>query len=50
MHRLKLDFNESNKFNTENIYIKNGSFLKLSNIPRIGWHPDWEATFIKTKN
>lgn len=45
MNDLKINFNNDYKFNTDNVYIKNGSFLKLSNIPKIGWHPDWEKKF-----
>ncbi|WP_378185893.1 ABC-three component system protein [Aquimarina sp. W85] len=50
MNRLKINFNNDYKFNTDNIYIKNGSFLKLSNIPKIGWHPDWKERFKDSKH
>jgi hypothetical protein len=33
-------------FNSENKYIKNGSLLRLSNIPEIGWHPKWKEYFL----
>ncbi|MCT3703406.1 hypothetical protein HZQ23_15830 [Elizabethkingia anophelis] len=39
---LKINFKNDINFNIENMYVKNGSFLKLSNIPEIGWHPNWE--------
>ena|SRR5690606_15827448 len=39
---LQVQFKNDISFNTDNMYIKNGSFLKLSNIPEIGWHPNWE--------
>lgn len=45
MNDLKMNFNNDYNFNTDNVYIKNGSFLKLSNIPKIGWHPEWEKKF-----
>jgi len=47
MKKLDVKFAGDHSFNTDNIYIKNGSFLKLSNIPMIGWHPDWEEHFKK---
>lgn len=47
MKRLNINFADDYGFNTNNVYIKNGSFLKLSNIPMIGWHPDWEEHFKK---
>lgn len=39
---LKMKFKYDINFDIENMYVKNGSFLKLSNIPEIGWHPNWE--------
>ena len=45
MKTLKMEFKDEYSFSTNNTYIKNGSFLKLSNIPEIGWHPDWEEKF-----
>lgn len=44
---LNVQFQNDINFNTDNIYIKNGSFLKLSNIPEIGWHPNWENLIMK---
>lgn len=44
---LQVNFKNDISFNTDNIYIKNGTFLKLSNIPKIGWHPNWENLFNK---
>lgn len=44
---LQVNFKNDISFNTDNIYIKNGTFLKLSNIPEIGWHPNWENLFNK---
>ncbi|WP_291073011.1 MULTISPECIES: ABC-three component system protein [unclassified Empedobacter] len=44
---LNIQFQNDINFNTDNIYIKNGSFLKLSNIPEIGWHPNWENLIMK---
>ena len=45
MTTLKMKFNNDLDFTIDNQYFKNGSFLKLSNIPRIGWHPEWEKKF-----
>lgn len=39
---LKIKFKYDISFDIENMYVKNGSFLKLSNIPEIGWHPNWK--------
>lgn len=49
MLKMELDFNEEWKITTQSRYIKNGSFLVLSNIPEIGWHPDWENLFKSDK-
>ena len=46
---LQVHFKNDISFNTDNMYIKNGSFLKLSNIPEIGWHPNWK-NLISTSN
>lgn len=48
INELQIQFKNDINFNTDNAYIKNGSFLKLSNIPEIGWHPNWE-TLIKSE-
>jgi len=45
MKNLEMNFQLDHSFNINNIYIKNGGFLKLSNIPEIGWHPNWEALY-----
>lgn len=47
MSSLKIKFKKDHSFNIENEYFKNGSFLKLSNIPRLGWHPEWEKKYNK---
>lgn len=36
-----IKFKNMVSFNTSNKYFKNGQLLSLSNIPKIGWHPDW---------
>jgi hypothetical protein len=41
MDRIEVSFTDDIPFNTGNRYIRNGTFLKLSNAPLIGWHPDW---------
>jgi hypothetical protein len=45
MQQLKVDFQDSYSFNDTNRYIQNGTFLKLSNVPKIGWHPQWEIKY-----
>lgn len=47
MQELKVDFQDSYSFNDTNRYIQNGTFLKLSNLPKIGWHPQWESKYKK---
>jgi len=42
---IEIKFKHSISFNSTNSYVKNGNFLKLSNIPRIGWRPDWESKY-----
>nr|WP_315160862.1 ABC-three component system protein [uncultured Flavobacterium sp.] len=32
-------------FNDSNKYIQNGTFLSLSDVPVIGWHPEWERKY-----
>ena len=44
---LKINFKYDISFNVENVYVKNGTFLKLSNIPEIGWHPNWEKILLE---
>ena len=45
MRKLEMNFQTDHSFNMNNTYIKNGGFLKLSNIPEIGWHPNWEELY-----
>ena len=45
MREIEVEFNEGFCFTTSNIYVKNGCFLKLSDVPRIGWHPEWEKKY-----
>lgn len=45
MNKVRIDFKEGFTFSPTNEYIRNGSFLKLSNIPNIGWHPDWQSKY-----
>jgi hypothetical protein len=47
MQENTLQFNEGFQFTPSNRYIKNGSFLKLSNLPEIGWRPDWTKKYGK---
>jgi hypothetical protein len=42
-----LKFKECVEFNITNEYFLKGSFLKLSNIPQIGWHPEWKNKYQK---
>jgi len=45
MQNVTLAFNGGYTFTTDNAYMRNGCFLKLSNIPTIGWHPEWEQKY-----
>lgn len=45
MNKIEINFKDGFCFNTNNAYIRNGSFLKLSNVPNIGWHPEWEDKY-----
>ncbi|MGO4878935.1 ABC-three component system protein [Pedobacter psychrotolerans] len=47
MNENLIKFNGGFEFDLENRYIKNGSFLALSNKPVIGWRPDWEEKYKK---
>lgn len=47
MNKIEIKFKDHFAFTNTNSYIRNGSFLKLSNEPRIGWHPDWKTKYIK---
>lgn len=49
MKNLEMNFQLDHSFHINNIYIKNGGFLKLSNIPKIGWHPNWKKLYVKKK-
>ena len=41
MGDVEIKFKDGFSFTTNNQYLRNGSFLKLSNHPNIGWCPDW---------
>lgn len=45
MDHTEVNFLDDIPFNTGNRYIRNGTFLKLSNAPLIGWHPNWQAKY-----
>jgi len=45
MNKIEIKFKTGHSFNPDNKYIRNGSFLKLSNNPTIGWHPEWEKKY-----
>ena len=45
MHKMQVEFKEGFCFNPATEYIRNGCFLELSNIPEIGWHPEWESKY-----
>lgn len=45
MSSSEVKFKEVFAFTSSNKYFKNGCFLKLSNTPKIGWHPDWKQKF-----
>ena len=45
MKEIQIKFKNGFAFYTNNEYLRNGSFLKLSNEPRIGWHPDWKTKY-----
>jgi hypothetical protein len=45
MNEIKMEFKDGFCFTTSNKYVKNGSFLKLSDIPYIGWHPEWDQKY-----
>lgn len=46
MQEIVINFKEGFHFTTTNMYVRNGSFLELSNRPDIGWHPEWELKYI----
>lgn len=45
MSKIQIEFKEGFCFTTSNEYVRNGSFLQLSNIPEIGWHPEWQTKY-----
>lgn len=45
MNKIEIRFKDGFSFTTNNKYIRNGSFLKLSNIPKLGWHPGWKTRY-----
>jgi hypothetical protein len=45
MDNIDIKFKEGYSFTTGSSYVRNGSFLKLSNIPEIGWTPNWESKY-----
>lgn len=45
MDKVEVAFCEGIAFTSESRYIHNGTFLNLSNVPEIGWHPDWETKY-----
>ncbi len=42
---VKLNFQELLQFDDTNKYIQNGTFLNLSNKPKIGWNPNWKNIY-----
>lgn len=47
MNEINLKFDDTHSFHENTRYIQNGTFLKLSDIPEIGWHPDWKTRYKK---
>lgn len=45
MDEVKLNFIDNTNFNNSNIYIQNGTFLSLSDEPKIGWIPSWKKKY-----
>lgn len=45
MYDVKLKFQDTFGFDSNNKYIQNGSFLSLSDYPKIGWHPKWKELY-----
>lgn len=45
MDDVKLNFIEGFNFDNSNKYIQNGTFLHLSDEPRIGWIPSWRKKY-----
>ena len=46
MKEIELKFKSNYSFTESTKYIQNGTFLKLSDEPQIGWHPEWESKYI----
>lgn len=46
MKGIELKFKSNYSFTESTKYIQNGTFLKLSDEPQIGWHPEWELKYI----
>lgn len=44
--KIQMRFNETIEFTMHNEYVKNGSFLRLSDKPIIGWRPDWQSKYL----
>ncbi len=42
---VKINFQEFLQFDDSNKYIQNGTFLNLSNKPKIGWNPNWKNKY-----
>lgn len=47
MDKIKLKLMGDFNFDDSNKYIQNGTFLKLSDEPRIGWIPSWKEKYKK---
>ncbi|WP_417609301.1 hypothetical protein [Owenweeksia hongkongensis] len=47
MDEIKLSFIEDFNFDNSNKYVQNGTFLQLSNEPKIGWIPSWKEKYKK---
>lgn len=46
MKDTSIEFKDNIKFNPSNQYFKKGCLLMLSNIPEVGWHPEWEIKYL----
>ncbi|WP_346238686.1 ABC-three component system protein [Niabella insulamsoli] len=47
METVEIKFQDGIDFTSDNKYIHNGTFLNLSNLPKIGWHPEWESKYAR---
>lgn len=45
MDSINVEFTGAISFDYTNKYIQNGTFLNLSNIPSLGWHPNWKTKY-----